>query len=43
MLIEMISYILIGIFVIPFVGICCCIEGEERGHHGHHYGHHDIS
>lgn len=40
MLIEIISYTLIGIFVIPFIVGTCCIEGEERGHRVHHRGHH---
>lgn len=38
MLIEMVSYTLIGIFVIPFIVGICCIEGEERVHRGHHRG-----
>lgn len=47
MLIEIISYTLIGIFVIPFIVGTCCIEGghhherhHERGHHHHERHHH---
>lgn len=47
MLIEIISYTLIGIFVIPFIVGTCCIEGHhnerhhERGHHRGYHHHHE--